>query len=103
MSDPLNCQGYDEARLDRLFAVYKPKLAAMVAANPAAFRWPASELEIVVSRMRNAMIRYGVSSVDILSSPAWRDTLKELGLKVTYIALRQWLKGLEATKGGKPQ
>ena len=63
--------------LDRFMAVYERHLRAAHTANPSEYCW----------RMRDAIARGSMSK----DSPAFKATCKELGIKHTYTAIREYL------------
>ena len=73
--------------LDRFMVVYERHLREAHAANPAEYRWPIEELPTVLGRMREAIARGSMSK----DSPAFKRTCKELGIKYTYTAIREYV------------
>lgn len=73
--------------LDRFMAVYERHLRAAHTANPSEYRWPIETLPTVLGRMRDAIARGSMNK----DSPAFKATCKELGIKHTYTAIREYL------------
>lgn len=79
------------AKLEQLKAAITAALAAIVAEKPGTYAWPASELPQVTQRMCAAIDKYkGVGGINI-DGPAFRRAAKELGIKNTYKAWKEWL------------
>lgn len=76
-------------RLDAFTEAYKKHIAQVVAEKPDLYLWPISELPQVSDRMIEA-IKRGTFNKD---SIAIKRTCKDFGIKHTYKAITEFIKG----------
>lgn len=79
----------NNTKLSTLRAVYTRHLEQAVKTHPQEYAWqPGVTIEVVVDRMMAAIERGSYNK----DSRAIKATFKELGIKYTYTAMREWLK-----------
>lgn len=76
--------------LEKLKFIYFKNLALCRAKHPDDYAWPDSELENVIRRMSSAIDKMSFNK----DSHAWKLTCKELGIKHTYQAIKQYIEGV---------
>lgn len=83
---------YTPNALQVLGASLLAQLVAVQAANPAQYRWGAQDAPAVAAKMVDQVRDGGIRTVSI-DGPAWKATLRSLGLKPTYKAIEEFLAG----------
>jgi hypothetical protein len=77
------------ASLDRFMEVYAKHLADVRREYPDQYAWPETLLPTVVERMRAAVARGSYNK----DGYAFKRTCKEFGIKYTYTAINEFIKG----------
>lgn len=79
----------NEDRLAKFAEVYERQLREAVTNYPDEYYWPVENVPIVAAKMIAAVRRDNYNK----DSRAFKATCKELGIKFTYTAIREYLHG----------
>lgn len=84
--------GIDPARMAILRATYNAALVQAVGEYPDDYAYDQREAVTVAARIMTVVERDGPGAVN-LDGRAWRATAQALGIRCSYPAFRDWLKG----------